>query len=311
MRLYQLEYFIKIVECGSITKAAQELYLSQPSLTKAIASLETEYNILLFQRSAKGIHLTPKGREFLQYAKQVVESSRVLEETFGTHDRDVIPSLMIASQQLSFVHPLVVELYRQNEGTPVQIHLREGDRGDVAEQVAHHGADIGLVVITAEDTKMFRNLSQSRDLEMHMLDTSPPYACVGPKSIFYDQNYVDAEEAEPYLHVILDMESSTRQGTKYQSVYRGVDRDKLVFTNSINTCKAFLLETDALLYTPKWELGLLEETDIRAIPIRRGGQLCPADMNSLLWIKRKREKLSPLEQQFVELLNSHFRRNMR
>ena len=47
MRLVQLEYFIKIAECGSITKAAQELYVSQPSLTKAIASLEAEYDIKL------------------------------------------------------------------------------------------------------------------------------------------------------------------------------------------------------------------------------------------------------------------------
>ena len=74
MRLYQLEYFLKIVECGSITKAAQELYLSQPSLTKAIAGLESEYNIKLFSRTAKGISLTTDGLEFLEYARNIVEN---------------------------------------------------------------------------------------------------------------------------------------------------------------------------------------------------------------------------------------------
>ena len=57
MRLVQLEYFIKIAECGSITKAAQELYVSQPSLTKAIASLEAEYDIKLLERTSKGVRI--------------------------------------------------------------------------------------------------------------------------------------------------------------------------------------------------------------------------------------------------------------
>ena len=68
MRLNQLEYFIKVVECGSITKAAQELYLSQPSLTKAISSLETEYDLKLFSRTCRGLNVSPEGRDFLEYA---------------------------------------------------------------------------------------------------------------------------------------------------------------------------------------------------------------------------------------------------
>ena len=65
MRLGQLEYFIKIAECGSFSKAAKELYISQPTLTKSIANLEAEYDIQLLERASKGIRLTPKGREFL------------------------------------------------------------------------------------------------------------------------------------------------------------------------------------------------------------------------------------------------------
>lgn len=50
MKMKQLEYLIKIAECGSISKAAQELYISQPSLTKAISSLEEEFHVQLLLR---------------------------------------------------------------------------------------------------------------------------------------------------------------------------------------------------------------------------------------------------------------------
>lgn len=75
MRLGQLEYFIKVAECGSITRAAKEFYISQPSLTKAIANLEAEYDIQLLERVPKGVSLTPQGREFLDYARDVVACS--------------------------------------------------------------------------------------------------------------------------------------------------------------------------------------------------------------------------------------------
>ena len=102
MRLNQLEYFIKVVECGSITKAAQELYLSQPSLTKAISSLETEYDLKLFSRTARGLNLTPEGRDFLEYAKGVIDSTQALENTFGKQNNLSIQRLAVASQQFDF-----------------------------------------------------------------------------------------------------------------------------------------------------------------------------------------------------------------
>ena len=96
MRLNQLKYFIKVVECGSITKAAQELYLSQPSLTKAVSSLEAEYNLKLFDRTAKGLSLTPRGRDFLEYARSVLDSSKALDQTFGRKDHPFIQRVAIA-----------------------------------------------------------------------------------------------------------------------------------------------------------------------------------------------------------------------
>ena len=74
MNVKQLEYLMKIVECGSITHAAQQLGISQPSLTKAMLNLEGEYNIRIFDRHARGVQLTSGGREFVHYARGVLSA---------------------------------------------------------------------------------------------------------------------------------------------------------------------------------------------------------------------------------------------
>ena len=83
MKMKQLEYLIKIAECGSISKAAQELYISQPSLTKAISGLEEEFHVQLLLRKPRGVELTIEGKSFLHYARSVVTAASALESNFS------------------------------------------------------------------------------------------------------------------------------------------------------------------------------------------------------------------------------------
>lgn len=73
MTLQQLKYIIKIVECGSITEAAKQLFITQPSMSTAVKELEKELGIEIFYRTTKGISLTIDGTEFLSYARQIIE----------------------------------------------------------------------------------------------------------------------------------------------------------------------------------------------------------------------------------------------
>lgn len=64
MRIEDLQYFMKVVEVGNMTQAAKDLFIAQPSLSKAMANLESEMGVTLFQRTAKGTVLTVRGRNF-------------------------------------------------------------------------------------------------------------------------------------------------------------------------------------------------------------------------------------------------------
>ena len=80
MTLNQLRYVVEAAAAGSITEAAQRLFITQPSLTAAIHALEEELGIVIFRRTNKGITLTVKGEEFLAYARQLLEQEALIRE---------------------------------------------------------------------------------------------------------------------------------------------------------------------------------------------------------------------------------------
>lgn len=81
MTLAQLNYFVKVAENGHLTQTAKELLIAQPSLTQAIRKLEEELGFLLFEKKGRVLFLTKEGKEFLPYAKEVVEASKKAEQT--------------------------------------------------------------------------------------------------------------------------------------------------------------------------------------------------------------------------------------
>ena len=78
MTVQQLKYILKVAEVGSITEAAKLLFISQPSLSTSIHSLEEEIGVQIFRRSQNGIAVTPEGKEFIGYARQVMEQYELL-----------------------------------------------------------------------------------------------------------------------------------------------------------------------------------------------------------------------------------------
>ena len=80
MTLRQLRYIDVIAKRGSLTAAAEALFVTQPSLTAALRELEQELGITLFLRSRKGLTLTPAGEEFLGYARQILDQVSLVEQ---------------------------------------------------------------------------------------------------------------------------------------------------------------------------------------------------------------------------------------
>lgn len=87
MTLQQLKYAVTVAECGTISAAAEKLFISQPSLTTAIRELESEMGVTIFSRTNRGVIVSREGEEFLGYARQILSQAQLLQERFSGREQ--------------------------------------------------------------------------------------------------------------------------------------------------------------------------------------------------------------------------------
>lgn len=145
MNLKQLEAFVQIADSGSFSKAAKELYLTQPTISAHISALEKELNTRLFVRNTKDVRLSDGGTVLYEYAKQMIALQKKIEDTFAVREEKGQQCITIAASTIPAQYLLPGILAAYNERFPnQQFKLIEADSAKVVEQVVNHTVDIGF-----------------------------------------------------------------------------------------------------------------------------------------------------------------------
>ena len=167
MTLQQLHYAIVISETGSMNKAAELLYIAQPSLTSAVKELEKETGITIFNRSGKGVSLTADGTEFLTYARQVYQQYEALQERYT--GGKVRKKFGVSAQHYSFAVKAFVELVRKFDTYDYEFAIRETKTGEVISDVNTMKSEIGILYLSDFNRQIMQKLFQTNHLEFHPL----------------------------------------------------------------------------------------------------------------------------------------------
>lgn len=167
MTLQQLHYAIVISETGSMNKAAELLYIAQPSLTSAVKELEKETGITIFNRSGKGVSLTADGTEFLTYARQVYQQYEALQERYT--GGMVRKKFGVSAQHYSFAVKAFVELVRKFDTYDYEFAVRETRTAEVISDVNTMKSEIGILYLSDFNRQIMQKLFQTNHLEFHPL----------------------------------------------------------------------------------------------------------------------------------------------
>lgn len=174
MTLQQLKYAITISETGSLNKAAEALYISQPSLTTAIRELEKEIGIRIFNRSGRGATLTNDGTEFILYARQVYGQYNLLVEKYSP-DSSIKKKFGVSSQHYSFAVKAFVEMVKNFDTAEYEFAIRETKTRDIINDVYTLRSEIGILYLNDFNRKPLTKLFESNGLCFHTLTECKPF----------------------------------------------------------------------------------------------------------------------------------------
>lgn len=168
MTLQQLHYAITISETGSLNKAAEILYIAQPSLTGSMHELEKELGITIFHRSGRGVSLTSDGLEFITYARQVYHQYETLMSKYGKLGKRK-KKFGVSTQHYSFAVKSFVEMVKQFNTEEYEFAIRETKTKDVIDDVITSKSEIGILYLSDFNRKAIEKLLRTNNLEFHKL----------------------------------------------------------------------------------------------------------------------------------------------
>ncbi|MBS7052698.1 MAG: LysR family transcriptional regulator [Veillonella sp.] len=200
MTLQQLKYVTTIANIGSISEAAKRLFVSQPSLTKAIKELEKEMGITIFDRTNKGITVSKEGERFLGYARQVLEQAALLEEQYKSQSGGK-KQFSVSTQHYSFAVNAFVELLKGAGIDQYDVSLRETQTYEIIDDVAHMKSEIGLLYYNDFNRPVLEKLIHTNELTFTELFTAHPHIFIGKNHPLANKDVVSMDELEEYPYI--------------------------------------------------------------------------------------------------------------
>lgn len=197
MTLNQLRYAIEIEKMGSINEAAKSLFVSQPSLTAALKSLEQEVGFDIFTRSTSGMSLTVKGEEFLGYAKSVVEQYEILDSKYISNETRK-RTFHVSTQHYTFAVNAFINVIKQYGMDEYEFEVHETKTYDVIENVRAQRSEIGVLYMNEYNSSVLKKLLNDANLEFTPLFDCSIYAYMSKKNPLAKKKEVALKDLEDY-----------------------------------------------------------------------------------------------------------------
>lgn len=160
MEIRQLEYFVASVEEGSFYKASTKLFISQPAISKAIASLEDELDAMLFVRSSRGLRVTARGEKLYHDAKSILHQLDIIKND----DKNNNEHLTLSSYPSLLTSRALTDFYNKNKDS-LEIDYREGTVQNIIENVSSGISEIGILYISPNQEKTLSHILSHKSLE--------------------------------------------------------------------------------------------------------------------------------------------------
>lgn len=297
MTLQQLTYLIKVAECGNITEAAEQLYISQPSLSTAISNLEKEMGVTAFVRTKKGVSVTREGEELLSFARMLLEQADIMKDHFSV-SRKRTPKFSVSCQHYSFAVNAFVDVVNEFDADKYSFILRETQTGEIIDDVASGKSEVGILYLSVNNQDVLIKLIKKNELVFEELFVAQPHVFIYKHHPLADQDVITVEDLKAYPYLVF--EQGERNSFYFSEEFLSVldfpkniqVRDRATLFNLVIGLNGFTVSSGVIDQK-------LNSPDIIAKPLKVD---CCMRIG---WIKKKNTLLSRYAEFYIEALKNH------
>ena len=298
MNVIHMKYAIEVAKYGSINKASESIGMAQPNISRAIKELEADLGIAIFDRSAKGMNLTPEGKEFINRAKSILAQLDALETVF----RDNLPNTQkfsVSAPRAAYIVEAFANFTHSINGERAEIVLDETPTLNTMKKVNSSDCKLGIIRYESAAEEYFLKMLESNNLvyepitEFEYVVVSNKDSDLAKRDEIYDEDlrkYIQITHNNPY--------QATLTASETNKVEQRVSADKRIVVLDTAAQLELLAENiDTFMWISPAPDSLLERYGLVQKPC-----LDKRRFYKDVLIYKKSHKLTPLEADFVREL---------
>lgn len=293
MTLQQLKYLLAVASYGSINAAAKSLYVSQPSISVAISSLENEFGFTIFERTNKGIIITKEGKELIRRVTVIVqEADKIAEDYLGYSEKKKI--FRVCAQHYTFASEAFMQLVKTTTDELYNFSFVETTDEQTLLNLTGNKCEIGILYWTDRNYQAMRDRLERDDLEFHQLFKSGQYVMLLKNNPLAQKEIIDAVDLQGMPYIQFEKgEFNSSYFTEEASTVFGHGR--VVNVSDRSDMFYFLERLNGFTICTNMIHPYLNGTNITTVPLSK------TDLVSVGYVTRK-DELSPIGNRYVELL---------
>lgn len=290
MTFQQLKYLLEVYNTGSITAAAQNLYLAQSSLSIAITNLENELGCQIFTRTKNGMIPTSQGLKIINRASRIcAEYQLMIKEPQASCRRVVFSGSNTEVVANSYLRLIAEYKDRQDVIFSVEANTLE----DSLDGVALNKIDLGVLLCHEPRLLELENSIKAQNLQITALGTVPAVASIGPKHRLYHQEHIDCRELEQ--DILVDTISGSQVYNHHMKGIMRLSPDRTLMINSSQLRRKLIAEGLAYSIGVPMPEDVSKMYGIRDIPL--------GDLRFSILVVSNPSHILPLEaERFIEIL---------
>ncbi len=304
MTLQQIKYALAVAKKGSMNKAAEELFITQSTLSSAIKELENEVGISIFLRTGKGVTVTPDGTEFLACAGRVYEQYELLREKYAKSG-SVKRKFGVSTQHYSFAVKAFVETVKRFDTLKFDFAIRETKTLEVISDVGSMKSEVGILFKSAFNGKVIDKMLAENALDFHELINCRAYVYLWKNHPLANEPSISLEQLKPYPCLCFEQGDGAASyfaeeilsDIEYPRMIRSLDRatqlNLMVGLNGYTLCSGIICEE-------------LNGGEYKAVPFREEGENLNSNMR-IGYICKHSNRLSEFAEVYIEEVKKYLK----